>query len=228
MLGGNTWIARNLTWIEYNKQRDFVKSQFMLHYTPNEDILLAVHAPLVRSQTYRNERTNWEFGDMQLKAKYQFYRKDGVGKTLRMAAKVEEVFPTGINFENENFGLDAYQTYIGGILGYETLKYGIGAELGYHIIHDSAWENRIDVKAGFGLPLLKPTYPVNQLNLYFEYHMELTEHTLARNMHFTQGIQYAIKKFTAEFAYRHPLVQEIDIENKNRFGIIFGFRYIIN
>ena len=71
-----------------------------------------------------------KLGDVALQLKYQFYRKDKLGKSLRISAKAKQSFPTGENLGIEMAGFGAHRTYVGTLIGYESLKYGIVGELG--------------------------------------------------------------------------------------------------
>jgi len=77
------------------------------------------------------------------------------------------------------------------------------------------------------LPLLKPAYPVNQINLYFEYQnswfTELNEYMLL----YAQGIQYAKGRLTVEASVQFPLVQKLDVVSERDFSIFLGTRVIL-
>ena len=112
------------------------------------------------------------------------------------------------------------------VAGYESLKFGISAETGYVWVPDGTLDKYV-TKLGFGLPLLKPTYPVDQLNLYFEYasewHVERNEYLLK----YAQGIQYAKKKWTWEAGIQLPLIQDVPEAIKFNYAVFLGTRYIL-
>jgi len=132
MLGANSWVVKSLTEIRNTDEGNFIKAPLIVHYLPTANTLVGVHIPFVNSN-FDGDEANQSLGDIELLAKYQFYRKDG---SL--------------------------------IAGYESLKYGISNELGYNI-QPSTDMDELRYKLSFGLPLMKPTYPVKKVNLYFEY-----------------------------------------------------------
>ncbi len=227
MLGSKRKIVKTLTEIRKNNNGTFVYAPLMMHYLPTANSLIALHIPLLSSSITRNETTeeSMGLGDINLLGKYQFFRKDGKGKTLRMVAKLIETIPTADNVGLSDFGLGEWQTYLAHVIGYETIKHGISHELGYKFIPN--YSDEIKHKIGFGLPLLKPVYPVKQLNLYFEYNSNFFVDNGAYELFFAQGIQYAIKQFTFETAVQLPLVQhDIPEEIQRKYSIFLGTRYV--
>ena len=227
MLGGNTVILKTLTEIRNTAGGTFTKAPFMAHWLPSSNSLLAIHVPLTHYSFNDDNANNGSYlGDIALLAKYQFYRKDGKAKTYRMVFKSYQQLPTGQNFGPFEIANGTYQHYLAWVSGYETIKYGISTELGYNIAPGSnidEWR----LKAGVGLPLLKPTYPVNQINLYFEYTgahrpgMEQTE------LLYAQGIQFAKGRLTMEIAVQLPLYQSESIQQyRLNSDILIGTRYI--
>ncbi|MEM9990642.1 MAG: hypothetical protein AAF738_02695 [Bacteroidota bacterium] len=226
MLGAKSWVVKTLTEIRATDEGVFSKVPLMVHYLPSSNTLLGVHLPLVQGNFRRQDRTTRGLGDIELLAKYQFYRKDQMGKTFRLVAKTLQILPTGEDFNVEGISMGFYQTYVGIVAGYETIKYGISNEVGYHahVGHDMhEWR----YKLGFGLPLLKPTYPVNQVNLYFEYQSSWFTSTEEYLLLYAQGVQYAKGRWTIEAAVQFPLVQHITSEERQRNQSLFlGTRYI--
>ena len=164
-------------------------------------------------------------GDVSLTATYQFIQKDGPGRSLRISTKLKGQFPTGKDIRIPVIGLDTYQTTASVVTGYESLKFGIASEIGYRVLHDRP-NNVFVYKVGFGLPLLKPSYPVNQLNLFFEYEgMKFTNDGNA--FFYAQGIQYARGKYIIELSVQTALEQNVPEIFKRDFRIISGFRIII-
>jgi len=162
-------------------------------------------------------------GDIELLAKYQFYRKDGMGKTFRLVAKTLQVLPTGKPLNIQGISMGAYQSYLSLIAGYESLKYGISNELGFNI-QPSNDMDELRYKLSFGLPLMKPSYPVKKVNLYFEYQsswfVNLEEYLLA----YAQGVQYAKGH---EAAVQFPLIQTASDQRLQRnYSVFLGTRYI--
>ena len=220
MLSSGTWVIKTLTEIRQTEKGTFTKAPLMVHYLPTSSALLGAYIPLVE---YENKR---ELGGVQLIGKYQFYRKDLTGKTFRVVAKTLQTLPTGKSLDfmeglNEN-----YQGYFGLVAGYETIKYGISNEVGYNW-NPVAGMNDLRYKLGFGLPLLKPSYPVDQINLYFEYQNNWFISTNDYLLLYAQGIQYAKGKMTFEMAIQFPLIQTLAEDRRFRHSFFLGARYIL-
>ena len=226
MLGGKTIILKTLTEILTTNQGTFVNAPLMMHYVLSSNSLVALHIPFTYYDFKDSNSAGSGLGDINVLAKYQFYRKDKTGKTFRMVAKTLQTLPTGKALNIERISTREYQSYLGIVAGYETLKYGISSELGYNLVPNNNFDE-IRFKLGFGLPLLKPTYPVNQVNLYFEYSNSFKTEINAFEILYAQGIQYAIKQLTWEIAVQLPLVQNnIPEFSKTRYSIFLGSRYI--
>lgn len=226
MLGEQTIIAKTLTEFLYTDRGTYSYAPIMIHYLPTSNSLVAIHIPFVSTPSISNieEQNSSGLGDIVFRGKYQIYRNDGKAKTHRIALKSVHWFPTGFNSGLADYGVDEYQTSFTVISGYETLKHGIGTEVGYRYV---GGENRNFWIAdlGFGLPLLKPKYPVNQINLYFEYHSEwFTDGT--ENIFFSQGFQYAKDQLTLDFAVQLPLVESANNFVDRHYKILVGMRYV--
>lgn len=239
MLGQKTTIIKTLTEVRYLDSGTFIKAPLMVHYLPTSNTLIAVHIPMVFGNYESPSLENsGGLGDLQLNFKYQFFRRDKRAKTLRAVARVLQTFPTSkLNLKRDDFALDAYQTYGSFIVGYETLKYGLGGEIGYKYITNNGasdlensndYSDEFHAKLGFGLPVLKPTYPVNQLNFYFEYDFKyLTESTEGYyELLYAQGIQYAYDQVTIETAIQFPLKDKMQIGAQRRYSLFLGARYV--
>jgi len=177
---------------------------------------LAVHVPLV-TYDFSDGDSGQALGDIEILAKYQFYRKDGTGKTFRVVAKTLHTLPTGPSLNVDGISTGNYHGYLGVVAGYESIKFGISNELGFNLDpSDDLDELRHKVgfgldelrhKVGFGLPLLPSVYPVKQINLYFEYQNSWFTTANEYMLLYAQGIQYAIGRITVEAAVQVPLVQ---------------------
>ena len=225
MLGENSWVVKSLTEIRNTDEGNFIKAPLMVHYLPTANTLVGVHLPFVNSNFDGND-ANQSLGDIELLAKYQFYRKDGMGKTFRLVAKTLQVLPTGKPLNIQGVSMGDYQSYLSLIAGYESLKYGISNELGFNI-QPSNNMDELRYKLSFGLPLMKPSYPVKKVNLYFEYQsswfVNLEEYLLA----YAQGVQYAKGQFTIEAAIQFPLIQTASDQRLQRnYSVFLGTRYI--
>lgn len=227
MLGSQTKLLKTLTEIRKTADGTFVSAPLMFHYLPSSSSLLGVHVPYATYQ-YNDQlgEDGAGIGDIAILGKYQFYRKDQTGKTFRLVAKTLQTLPTGKELDIDGISTGKYQSYQGLVAGYESIKYGISNELGYNLIPGNE-KDELRYKLGFGLPLLKPAYPVNQVNLYFEYQnswfTELNEYMLL----YAQGIQYAKGRLTIEASVQFPLVQKLDIVSERDFSVFLGTRVIL-
>lgn len=224
MIGGGRILLRNLTEIRSTDFGTFVWAPLMFHYLPTSNSVVAVHLPMVHYD-FEDGRSGTTLGDIQLKGKYQFYRKDGMGKTFRMVVTTLQNLPTGKELGIEGMSTGHYESYFSMVMGYETLKYGISTEVGYNISPDGN-NDKAAINIGFGLPLLEPTYPVNQLNLYFEYENEFYTETGGYRLLFAQGVQYAVDALTLDAAVQVPLVQDLMSGRERNYSLFFGARYV--
>jgi len=154
----------------------------------------------------------------------EFFRKDGKGKTFRMVAKTYQTLPTGNPVGPAEISSGKYQSYFGVVAGRESIKYGLSWELGYNIVPDGNFDE-FRAKFGVGLPLLRPLYPVNQINLYFEYAYNSRSALDERELLFAQGVQYAKGRLTIEAAVQLPIYQQVN-RYKLKTNILLGTRYI--
>lgn len=225
MLGADSWIVRSLTEIRNTEGGTFVAAPVMVHYLPSQNSLIGVNLPFI-NLSFDGQDGQQSLGDIELLAKYQFYRKDGMGKTFRLVAKTVQMLPTGRELDLEGISMGQYQSYVSLIAGYESLRYGISNELGYGLL-PSGNMDELRYKLSFGLPLLKPRYPVEKVNLYFEYQsswfVDLDEYLLL----YAQGVQYAKGRFTIEATVQLPLVQTTSqIRQERNYSLYLGTRYI--
>lgn len=227
MLGGGTFLMKTLTEIRFTDHGIFTRIPLMAHYLPTSNTVVSVHFPLVLynfENGFMEGENGTTFGDLEIMGKYQFYRKDGKGKTFRMVVKTLQTLPTGKELGIEDMSTGNYESYLSMVAGYETLKYGISSELGYSLSPNGN-DDKVKLALGFGLPLLKPTYPVNQLNLYFEYDSEWYTETSGYRLLYAQGIQYAVNDLTLEAAVQIPLVQDVHSFRERNYSIFIGTRY---
>jgi len=196
----------------------------MIHYLPTSNSLVAVHLPLVY-YNFKDGGSGQALGDVELLAKYQFYRKDGVGKTFRVVAKTLQTLPTGKALAVDGISTGDYHGYFGLVAGYESIKYGVSNELGFNVSPFSDL-NELRYKLGFGLPLLPSVYPVKQINLYFEYQNSWFTSMDAYMLLYAQGVQYAKGQVTVEASIQFPLVQIVSESEKRSFSIFLGTRYV--
>ncbi len=228
MLAQGNVVLKTLTEFRKTDAGNFLKIPIMGHYILNNKMLVGVHLPFVNStftEIGKEEFSSFDLGDIELLGKYQFYRKDQMGKTFRVAAKTLQTLPTGKSYGIDGIQTKLYQSYIGIIAGYESIKYGISNELGYNIVPNSKVLGELRYKLGFGLPLLKQVYPVKQINLFFEYDSHWFIQADQYLLQYAQGIQYAIKRLTMEAAVQLPLIQTQKV-NRREVSVYIGSRYV--
>ncbi|MGB7393297.1 MAG: hypothetical protein WA913_02775 [Pricia sp.] len=224
MLGGNSFTMKTLTEIRTTQRGTFTYIPLMLHYLPTANSLVALHLPYIGYNFETAEADGSGLADIKVMGKYQFFRKDGTGKTFRMVAKTLQSLPTGKEIDVMELSTGKYSGYYGVVAGYETLKYGISNELGYNWMPDGTLDE-FKYKLGFGLPLLKPQYPNKQVNLYFEYtNSWLTERDWYQLL-YAQGVQYAGKNITFDLAVQVPLVNDVTDGRKLKYSLFLGTRY---
>lgn len=94
MLGGNSFTTKTLTEIRNNDRGTAVYVPLMLHYLPTSNSLVALHIPYL-SYDLDGAGSGSTLADIKVQGKYQFFRKDGTGRTWRMVAKTIQTLPTG-------------------------------------------------------------------------------------------------------------------------------------
>ncbi len=227
MLGAKRIIVKTLTEVRFTEQGNFTKIPLMVHYLPTSNSLVAIHLPAVyqKFDDANGFEEGWSLGDIQLLGKYQFFRKDETGKTLRMVLKTLQTFPTGPASSMLGLSMDQYQSYVGLVTGFESIKYGLTGEIGYNYVPSNLLD-QIRLRVGAGLPLRKPAYPVNQINLYFEYAGNIWLEIDESEWLYAQGIQYAIHRITLEAAVQFPLYQTLDEDQQRNLSFFIGTRYV--
>ena len=227
MLGAKTIVLRTLTEVRETDIGTFTRVPLMFHYLTTANSLVAIHVPYVNA-SFKGEANREDLsglGDIQFLGKYQFYTKNAIGKTHRISVKTIQVLPTGEEINIRRISAGTYQSYVGIVSGYETLKYGISTEVGYNLMPDRN-QDEFRTKLGFGLPLLKPKFPVRQVNLYFEYTGNWLVEQDAREILYAQGVQYARGRMTFEAALQWPISQTIDRIERRKYSLLLGTRLI--
>lgn len=228
MLGEQKGTVRPFAKIADNTVHDFTAIILDADYNFTNKLAVAAEVPLV----FPTNGGTTGLGDVGVSAKYQFYRKDGMGKTVRIAAKAKNMFRTGKRLETPTIGMGHNMTYLGVLAARESLKLGTQAEFGYAAMPSASHLNHWLYKLGFGLPLLKPVYPVNQVNLYFELEgMNLPRHHgISRfGYYYAQGLQYARGRFTFDLSVQFPISQQFHGTQtfERRCWTLVGARMII-
>ena len=223
MLGGGSFTTKTLMEFRHTERGDFAYIPVMLHYLPTANSLVAVHLPYIDYNIENGPSSNG-LADIKIMGKYQFFRKDGTGKTFRMVAKTLQTLPTGKELDLMDLSTGKYAGYYGIVAGYESLKYGISNEIGYNWVPDGSLD-ALTHKIGFGLPLLKPQYPNKQVNLYFEYTNAWLVERDWYQLLYAQGVQYARKNITFDLAVQVPLVNDVADGRKLKYSIFLGSRY---
>lgn len=224
MLGGNRVVLRSLAEFRQLEQGTALQVPLRVHYLPTANSLVGVYAPLVHYALPDVQGTT--FGDLQLVGKYQFYRANSTGKTFKMLVKTLQTLPTGQSLALDGMSTGQYQGFYSLLAGYESLNYGIIGEMGFN--HSPMpFFNEWRTKVGFGLPLLKPSYPVNQINLYFEYQSSYFTAQRRYALFYAQGIQYAKGRVTLDLAVQLPLYQTLLPDMRRRYSLYFGLRCVI-
>jgi hypothetical protein len=223
MLGGGSFTIKSLTEIRKIERGRFSYVPIMLQYLPSASTLVAVQLPYI-SYDLSDLGSGSALADIKIIGKYQFVRKDAMGKTFRVVAKTVQTLPTGEELDAMDLSTGKYSGYYGIVAGYETLKYGISNEAGYNSMPDGTMDE-FRYKLGFGLPLLKPQYPNEQINLYFEYTNSWLPERNGYQLLYAQGIQYASKNITLDLAVQAPLVNDVPAAQKLKYSLFFGSRY---
>lgn len=224
MLGSKRLVFKTLSEFRRSHKHWALKTPIMTHYLPTSNTLVGLYIPLVFTNISENHTAF--LGDINVITKYQFYKKDGTGKTFRIVLKGVQNIPTGAALQLQGISTGVFQSFWSIIAGYESIKYGISSELGYNISVVPAM-NEMRLKLGFGLPLLKPSYPVKQINLFFEYQSSYWHNVQEYMLLYAQGIQYAIGRFTIETAFQWPLLQQTHVEHKRLYSFYWGMRYVL-
>ncbi len=166
-------------------------------------------------------------GDITAFAKYQLYQKDGKGKTFRVLAKYNQVFPTGKTDVMPPIGNDSWQSQLGLVSGYVTLKYGIYGEVNYNITSNGLPDNFM-YNAAFVYPLLPQKYPPNQININIGLNGNFLTDINSNTLLFSPGIQWIPgRKILLETGVQLPLIEDVPDNQKTNFIVTLGTRILI-
>jgi hypothetical protein len=229
MIGSQRSEIRTLMEYRKTEHAEYFIAPIQFSRTFTKDLLLGAKLPMIHqiSSIHSDYNSNsFQAGDLQLFAKYQFYRKDRTAKTLRMVLKAVENLPKG-QFENVHMvSMQQFQSYKALVVGYETLRMGISNELGINWVPGNP-NHDIRYNLSFGLPLLEPVYPTRQINLYFDYSSIWEFNTGDYYLFYAQGVQFARDNFTVELALQLPLYQQGPEHMIRKIGLMLGSRVIL-
>ena len=167
------------------------------------------------------------FGDLTFFAKQQLYKKDGKGKTLRIIAKLDQVFPTGKTNSTPSIGSDSWQSQLSLVTGFVTLKYGIYGQVGYNITSNDLTDNII-YNFAFVYPLLPQKYPPNQINLNIGFNGNYKTDIKSNSIFLSSGVQWIVSKTTLfETGMQFPLIEEVTDARKTKYTFTLGTRILI-
>lgn len=197
----------------------------MFEYNIKNNMELGIEVPFAALSS-ETRREGLRPGDLMLKYKYQFLRRDGHGKTVRAGVKLAGMFPTGRPSEVPHVGMGAYQTILGLFAGMESLKYGIVGEAAF-VHFDREHPHFLESRLAFGLPLLTPKYPIKQVTLYFEYEGRWMPESGDHAAYFAQGIQFALGKYALEISFQAPFVEKVPHHFRRDISLLIGTRLII-
>jgi outer membrane putative beta-barrel porin/alpha-amylase len=166
-------------------------------------------------------------GDVAAFAKYQLFKKDGKAKTFRIITKLKQVFPTGKTDVTPAIGNDSWQSQLGLVSGYVTLKYGIYTEVAYNFTVNGLPDNLI-YNVAFVYPLLPQKYPPNQLNLNIGLNGNFLTQINSNNLLLSGGIQWIMgKRVLFETGVQLPVVEDVPDSQQTNFIFTLGTRILI-
>ncbi|MBL4756040.1 MAG: hypothetical protein JKY52_20905 [Flavobacteriales bacterium] len=166
-------------------------------------------------------------GDISVFTKHQLFQKDGKGKTFRTLIKLTETFPSGNSTGLPQLGTGAWQTTLGIISGYITLKYGLYAEVAYNLTSDGL-PDKLLYNTAFSYPLLPQQYPPKQINVSIELNGTYIVENSSNYLFISPGAQWiAGKRFLLETGLQLPLIEDVPDGQKTNFMYTLGTRILI-
>ena len=226
--GGKEGTARATYRYYDNARRDFSALYLQGEYNLTPGLAIGADVPLVYEAA-----EGGGLGDVRLATKVQLVSRNAIGKTFRVAATARQTLPTGREgVETPVLGMGHAMTYVGLLAARETLELGLAAELGYGYVPGENRLSRLAYKLGVGLPVLEPTYPVKQLNLYVEtagLHLPNFEGAAQYGLYAAPGIQYARGRYTFDASVQFPLTQQLGGSPglQRNLAILAGARVIL-
>ncbi len=196
------------------------------------------------------KRSSDGLGDVTVFGRYTLYQKDWTGRTLRVAGVAGLKAPTGSDDESDDsgrlpvglqLGTGSWDAYVGGVVSYQTLDFGIDAQVSYRENTEASGfeagdETRFDVSyqhrlspSTLDLETRSFLYGVVELNTIIrDRHRQngvSLENSGGTTVFLTPGVQYVTRKIIAEIAVQIPVVQNLNGSAlENDFMIRGGFR----
>lgn len=196
------------------------------------------------------KRSNNGLGDLTVFGRYTLYQNNWSGRTLRVAGVAGIKAPTGTDDDSDalgalpvnlQLGTGSWDGFIGGVISYQTIDYGMDAQLSYRENteangFEAGDEIRIDVSYQHRLlpsvlnaETRSLLYGVVELNTVIKDRHErsgiVVDASGGTTLFFTPGLQYVTRKFIAEIALQVPLSQSLNSTTlENDFVIRGGFR----
>lgn len=198
----------------------------IIPYNPHVNVLIGVITPFVRKSPNGIEAQSG-IGDISIFTKFLLLQRDAKGRTFRVAAKIRETFPTGDTDKKPAIGLGANQTYVGLIAAYITTQYGLIGDIGYNAVGEHQDDNLI-FNVALGYPLLPPTYPPKQLNVYLELNGNTLLNANKTTLFISPGIQVIPgRRFLIEAGVQIPIKEDVPSAQKTNFIFTLGTRVLI-
>ncbi len=195
-------------------------------------------------------RSSSGLGDLTLFGRYTIYQRDMPGRTVRVAGIGGFKAPTGEDDESDGLGrlpvflqsgTGSWDVFVGGVVSYQTLDYGVDAQLAYRAnteandfeagdevrfdvsLQRRVWPGQLDAQtSGF-------LYAVLESNVVYRRKDKISgirfPDSGGTTVFLTPGIQYVRRKLILEAAMQLPVSQELNgnaIENDYVFKT--GFR----
>ena len=212
-------------------ESDKLNARFIMpsvDFNVSNKISLELMAPF--QQYIGSYKKGFILSDVGISGKYQYFKQDMQGKTIRLAVKGAHNFKVAKQHANiKPTGAMIWGTYGGIIAGMESLKIGIIGDFGISIVQDNSLRttsNYFVGKVAFGFPVLKHVFPVRQLNLYLETEIADQLNAKSSSFYLAPGIQYVYGTIAIECFYQRSVYQ---LGNNNFYPnqtLGGGIRYI--
>ncbi len=197
------------------------------------------------------QRNNAGIDDPTVFARYQFYKKDGTGQTLRLAGIAGVKLPIMRDTRRDTLGTlptaiqqsnGAFDSFFGAVLTYQTFDFQLDSQISYRLNGTENGlnygnETKIDTSLqyrmwprdlssgvpGFLYGVLEVTWAQKTRDL--SQNGVTSDTSGGTTVFLSPGLQYVSKRYIIEAAFQVPLVQNLNgpaLENKSRLRT--GFR----